>query len=330
MKRSRPYRFFFGPKDFDLVTRKATDRLWKGVRGGILGVGLIIAFFQFFVSSKAVICCSIWGLIIAIGGLVYLIRAKMYFKKAKPPDHSGTKKIYGRSFNYIVPNYLVAMCILLLAFVALIDVFTLGNLEKGNLIVKVLNGIWGISYLFRANPYLLPVILWYFATRTMVGAYKHAFSGGRKVAFISHDASILKKQKTDKWYKKILLGLSTLVGYLALFRTAIFAAIAVGLFILNIYLFHQHRREDFLYGLFSGYNIIIIELVCLALLFICMVWVTTYSLNIKYPNTVFGTMGKISMTVKKGRRKKKGKNKPKPPKEPTPQLTNDLKGNEPK
>jgi hypothetical protein len=298
-RKTKPYLFFFGPKDFDYISRKASKRLWKGVRGTLLGVGLITGFFLFYPESKSLLCCSVWGILILLLGLANLLRAPRYFKKLKPPEDPGRSRGYKYSFHYLFPNYLVFLCIFIFIFLAFVDVLTLGKIEKSNLLVDFLRTDVGISAFLDTNPYFIPVLLWYSATRSMTRAYKEAFEAGYKISIWKHDSNILRKQKADKWYKKALLNLTKGVGIFSIFTTLVYASISVLIFILKVYLFRQQKKEAFAYGLFSGYNIIIFEIICLVLIFFAMSWVTEYIISKKYPTTVFGKLGKISMQVKK-------------------------------
>ena len=297
-RKTKPYRFFFGPKDFDSITRKASKSLWKGVKGTLLGIGLIVGFFYYYSDSNSLLCCTIWGILIVLLGLVNLLRAPRYFKKLKPPEDPGRSKYYQYSFHYLFPNYLVFLCISVLIFLAIVDVMTLGKIEEGNFLVDFLRTNVGMASFLDKHPYLIPVILWYSATRSMIIAYKESFEAGYKISIWKHDTNILSKQKVDKWYKKLLIYATRGVGYFSIFTTAVYTIISVLIFVLNVYLFHQHRREEFAYGLFSGYNIVIFEIICLVLIFFAMSWVTDYIIGRKYPNTVFGRLGKISMKIR--------------------------------
>jgi len=286
VKKTRPYQFFFGPKEFDYITRKASKRLWKGVKKTLLGFGLILAFWLYYDDSKSITCCLVWGLL-------------MFFKKLKPPEDPDRSKGYKLSFHYLFPNYLVYLCIFVLSFLVIIDVYTLGKIDSGHILVDFLKDTVGMTSFLNNHPYLVPVILWYIANRAMIHAYREAFEAGHRISIRRHDAKILKKQKTDVWYKKLLLFFSRGIGYVSMFKTVIYTLIFVLIFIINVGLFHQGRREDFMYGLFSGYNIVLFQVCFLLIIFIAMTWVTDYIIQTKYPNTVFSRLGKISLKVKK-------------------------------
>jgi len=298
IKRSGPFQFFFGPMQFQKATRKATLQLIKGLRGLLLGAGLVLALLMFYYNSKVVVCCSIYGVLIGIIGISYVFRSARSIRNVKEPEDPKAAKHYKLSFNYLFPNFLVISCFLMLAFLALTDMLTLGELDRSNLVVQFLHGIRGVSWALRRYPILLPILLWYFSTRTMIMAYYQAFDAGRNIAFKEHDRMLTAGYRTDKWYKRVLIKGARSIGILSTGLSMFYACIAFGLFILNIYLFGTQSRNELLGGWLAGWNIVYVELICLAVLFFATLWVTMYSISKRYPTTVFTTWGKMSQKMK--------------------------------
>ena len=298
IKRSGPFKYLFGPMQFEKATRKATSQLIKGLRGLLLGAGLVLALLMFYSKSTAVVCCTVYGIIIGLIGMTYVFRSARSIRNVKPPEDPMAAKGYKWSLHYLFPNFLVIACFIILAFLVLTDMLTLGPLEQGNMVISYLHGIRGVAWLIDHNPMLLPIILWYSACRTMIMSYYEAFDSGRSIAFKNHDRRLTARYHTDKWYKRILIKGMRGFGYASTGLSIFYAAISVGIFILNIYLFGQDARERFLGGMFSGYRIVYIELTCLLIMFFATLWVTTYSISKLYPNTVFTTWGMMSNKMK--------------------------------
>lgn len=298
IKRSGPFQFFFGPMQFEKATRKATLQLIKGLRGLLLGAGLVLALLMFYSNSKAVVCCTVYGVLIGIIGISYVFRSARSIRNVKDPEDPKAAKGYKFSFHYIFPNFLVISCFLILAFMALVDILTLGTLDKSNLVVEFLHGIRGVSWILKNYPILLPIILWYSATRAMIMAYYQAFDSGRSIAFKNHDRRLTAGYRTDKWYKRVLIKGARGVGMFSTGLSIFYAMISFGLFILNLYLFGRESRNQLFGGWLAGWNIIYIELACLVILFIATLWVTTYSIAKRYPTTVFTTWGMMSNKMK--------------------------------